>query len=74
MGDSKLTYDAYIEDPACCGVKLPLWASELADRGYKSVCAVDFYDDIFGEDLEEERLPEDYVKGEYAGIAFVFCF
>ena len=65
MGDSKLTYAA----PECWVVQLPLWASELADRGYESVSAVDFYDDIFGEDLEEERLPEDYVKGEYAGIA-----
>lgn len=51
MGDSKLTYAA----PECWGVQLPLWASELADRGYESVSAVDFYDDIFGEDLEEGK-------------------
>lgn len=28
-----------------------------------------FYDDIFGDDLEEHRLPEDYRSGEYGGIA-----
>ena len=38
-------------------------------KGYPGVSAIDFYDDIFGEDLEEERLPEDYVRGEYAAIA-----
>jgi hypothetical protein len=69
MGDSKLNYETYISAPEYWGVQLPLWASELADRGYESIAAVDFYDDIFGEDLEEERLPDDYVKGEYAGIA-----
>ena len=69
MGYSKLTYEEYIEHPERWGVELPLWASELSDRGYPGVSAIDFYDDIFGEDLEEERLPEDYVRGEYAAIA-----
>lgn len=69
MGYSKLTYEEYIEHPERWGVELPFWATELSDRGYSGVSAIDFYDDIFGEDLEEERLPEDYVRGEYAGIA-----
>lgn len=58
-----------VSHPEIWGTKLPKWADELAARGYKGVCAVDFYGDIFGEDLEEERLPEDYKHGEYAGIA-----
>lgn len=69
MGCSKLTYDEYIEHPERWGTELPLWAKELSELGYPGVSAIDFYDDIFGEDLEEERLPEEYVHGEYAGIA-----
>ena len=69
MGYSKLTYEEYIEHPEQWGTELPLWAKELSEMGYPGVSAIDFYDDIFGEDLEEERLPEEYVRGEYAGIA-----
>lgn len=69
MGSSRVTYEDMVSHPEIWGTKLPKWADELAARGYKGVCAVDFYGDIFGEDLEEERLPEDYKHGEYAGIA-----
>lgn len=73
MGYSKLTYDAYISNhdywAGQKGVELPKWASELSERGCVSVSAIDFYDDIFGEDLEEARMPEDYVTGEYGAIA-----
>jgi hypothetical protein len=69
MGYSNLTYEQYIEHPEVWGADLPKWASELADRGYKGICAIDFYDDIFDEDLESSRLPEDYKTGEYGGIA-----
>ena len=69
MGYSKLTYEEYIEHPEQWGTEFPLWAKELSEMGYSGVSAIDFYDDIFGEDLEEERLPEEYVRGEYAGIA-----
>lgn len=69
MGYSKLTYEEYIEHPEQWGTELPLWAKELSEMGYPGVSAIDFYDDILGEDLEEERLPEEYVRGEYAGIA-----
>ena len=69
MGYSKLTYDEYVNNPYKYGTKIPLWAYEIADKGYKGISAIDFYDDIFGEDLETERLPEDYVTGEYGGIA-----
>lgn len=69
MGYSKLTYEEYVCSPDVYGTDIPQWAAEIAERGCVGVSAIDFYDDIFGEDLEEERLPEDYVTGEYAGIA-----
>ena len=69
MGYSKLTYEEFIQSPEVWGVQAPQWADELSERGYSGVCAIDFYDDIFGEDLEEERMPEDYQRGEYGGIA-----
>ena len=69
MGYSKLTYEEYIIHPEVYGIDLPKCAQQIAAKGYQGVSAVDFYDDIFGEDLEEERMPEDYRTGEYAGIA-----
>lgn len=72
MGYSKLTYDEYMSNYEYWieqGVTVPKWAEELSGKGYKSVCAIDFYDDIFGEDLEEHRMPEDYQTGEYGAIA-----
>lgn len=69
MGYSKLTYEQYIERPEAWKSELPLWAKELSERGFPGVSAVDFYDDIFGEDLEEECLPQEYKRGEYGGIA-----
>ena len=80
MGYTKLNYEDYQENIdywlGSEGVELPLWASEISNKGYRSVCAIDFYDDIFGDDLEEHRLPEDYRSGEYGGIAverYIFC-
>ena len=72
LGYSKLTYEEYIENPEVYlarGILAPKWANELYGKGYKGVCAIDFYDDIFGGDLEEHRMPEDYRTGEYAAIA-----
>lgn len=72
MGYSKLTYLDYLTNEDYWkeqGVELPKWSSEIYEKGGKPVCAIDFYDDIFGEDLEEQRLPEDYRSGEYGGIA-----
>lgn len=69
MGYSKLTYEEYIEHPEVWGISIPKWANELSAKGYKGISAIDFYDDIFGDDLEEERMPDDYVTGEYAAIA-----
>lgn len=69
MGYSSLTYDEFLDCPYAYGGVAPLWADELSFKGYRSISALDFYDDIFGEDLEEERLPDDYITGEYAGIA-----
>lgn len=64
LGYSKLTYEEYIENPEfylARGILAPKWANELYGKGYKGVCAIDFYDDIFGGDLEEHRMPEDYL-------------
>lgn len=72
MGYSKLTYDTYIQNIGYWlskGILAPAWAQELYLKGYKPVCAIDFYYDVFGEDLEPHRLPEDYKTGEYAAIA-----
>lgn len=73
MGYTKLTYDDYVDNVdywyGDLGIELPMWAHELSARGYRSVSALDFYDDLFGEDLEPSRLPEDYRTGEYAAIA-----
>jgi DNA-binding phage protein len=72
MGYTKLDYEGYLENIdywlGAKGMELPLWADRIADKGGRSVCAIDFYDDIFGDDLEEHRLPEDYRSGEYGGI------
>ena len=69
MGYSKLTYEEYSDNPAVWQIAPPKWAFELSSKGYKGVCAIDFYDDIFGEDLELSRMPEDYRTGEYGAIA-----
>ena len=69
MGYSKLTYEDYIKNPCVWNIVPPKWVAELSEKGYKGISAIDFYDDIFGDDLEVSRLPEDYISGEYAGIA-----
>ena len=69
MGYSKLTYEEYLEHPEVYGTDIPKHADWIAEKGYRGISAVDFYDDVFGEDLEEKRMPEDYKTGEYAGIA-----
>lgn len=73
VGHTKLDYDEYQANIdywlGSEGVELPLWSDEISDKGFKSVSAIDFYDDIFGDYLEKHRLPEDYRSGEYGGIA-----
>lgn len=68
---TRLTYTDLVEHPEFWTdtVDVPNWASELYDRGLEPVSAVDFYDDVFGQDLEPHRLPEDYRTGEYGAIA-----
>ena len=72
MGFSKLDYDQYLNDQDFwkedLGIELPNWSYEISEYG-KATSALDFYDDIFGEDLEPERMPEDYRTGEYGAIA-----
>ena len=77
MGYSKLDYFGYLENESFWrskSVSLPLWVSEVVDLGGEPVCAIDFYDDIFGDDLEESRVPEDYVNGEYGAIALEITY
>ena len=73
MGYSKLTYDKYLEDIdfflGDLQLQAPQWADELSAMGFESVCAIDFYEDIFGEDLAPHRLPADCQSGEYSAIA-----
>lgn len=73
VGYSSLSYDDYVENidywVGSLGIQPPLWASKLSEKGYTSVSAVDFYNDLFGDDLEVGRMPDDYITGEYAGIA-----
>lgn len=70
---SKLDYDNYIQNSdywhGALGIELPNWATDIYDMGGEPVSALDFYDDIFGLDLEPHRLPDDYQTGEYAAIA-----
>ena len=70
MGYSKLTYEEFVSAPEVFGAVPPKWADAIAARGYPGICAVDFYGNIFGEDLEDARdSAEAYCVGEYAGIA-----
>lgn len=73
MGYTKLHYDDYQENIDYWygeqGIILPKWADEISAIG-ESTSALDFYDDIFGDDLEEHKdNPYEYQKGEYAAIA-----
>ena len=56
MGYSKLTYEEYIENPDVWNITPPKWASQLSEKGYVGRCAIDFYDDIFGDDLEGQMI------------------
>ena len=72
MGYSKMTYENFKENETYwkeVGMSLPSWAEDIYVKGGDPVSAIDFYDDLFGEYLEEERMPEDYKTGEYAAIA-----
>lgn len=69
MGLCKVKYEDIEEHPEVYGDVLPKWAVELSGKGYKGVSAIDFYDDIFMDDLAEKSLPEDYKTGEYSAIA-----
>jgi len=72
MGYTKLTYEEYIDNidywKFSKGVELPNYAEYLSELGFSGVCACDFYDDIFRDDLEPHREKEDYREGEYGGI------
>ena len=73
MSYSHLNYQEYIENIdywfGTLHVLPPRWAQRLDELGYESISALDFYDDLFGEDLEPHRLPKDYQTGDYAAIA-----
>ena len=68
---SRLTYEGYMESPEVwseTGVTVPKWAGELSGCGFQGVSAIDFYDDIFKDELEDPCAPEDYKTGQYGGI------
>lgn len=46
-----------------------MWANEVSEMGGIPISAIDFYNDLFGQDLELSRMPEDYQTGEYGAIA-----
>ena len=72
---SKFNYRDYIDNQGFYNshnIFLPNFAYELDLKGYESVCACDFYEDIFCNSnilLEEKRNKEDYITGEYGAIA-----
>lgn len=72
---SKFSYREYIDNQAFYnsnGIYLPSFAYELDLKGYESICACDFYEDIFYNtsiSLESKRSKDDYVVGEYGAIA-----
>lgn len=75
MGFSKATFSDLISDPDLYNLVnsdhtliLPNHAAELYQAGYPEICAIDFYESIFGEDLAPHREREDYQTGEYCGI------
>lgn len=68
---TKLTYEEWLENPEFwmpTGVGMPQLAQDLYELGYKGISALDFYSDIFGENLEDACVPEDYRTGQYGGI------
>lgn len=75
LNKSKFSYKEYIDNQAFYNshnIFLPNFAYELDLKGYESVCACDFYEDIFCHSnilLEEKRNKEDYITGEYGAIA-----
>ena len=72
MGSTRLDYEVYLQDidywngEKC--IAPPKWADELYQKGFKPMCAVDFYEDVFGDGLAPDRSVRDYRKGEYSGI------
>lgn len=72
---SKFSYTEYKDNEAFYNshnIFLPNHADDLASRGFESVCACDFYEDIFCNtniQLESKRNKKDYVTGEYGAIA-----
>lgn len=74
MGYPQLYYDEYYDNidywMGDLGVQLPKWADEVSALGCPGVSAYDFYEDLFGDYLEDHKEdPEDYESGEYAAIA-----
>ena len=72
MDFSKLTYEEFVENRDYWegekGVHLPKWSEELSGCGFPGVSAIDFYGDIFKDELEDSCAPEDYKTGQYGGI------
>ncbi len=72
MDFSRLTYEEFVENRDYWegekGVHLPQWSEEISRCGFPGVSAIDFYGDIFKDELEDACAPEDYKTGQYGGI------
>ena len=58
MGYPKLSYQSYLDEEEFwleAGIQAPRWSAELYEKGYEPMTAIDFYDDLFGDDLEPDR-------------------
>lgn len=70
---TRLTYLQFASDPGlyCEQEKnrFPKFAEQLSLLGYPGVNALDFYGDLFGDELQEEQQDkESYQQGEYSAI------
>lgn len=65
----KFTVDEYYDSPEYWSyeVELPKWAKELHEKGYKGICALDFYDELFNDDDIAPKVEgKKFIKGQYS--------
>lgn len=65
----KFTVDDYFEHPGYWSseVRLPNWAEAMFDKGYKGICALDFYETLFDDDYIAEKVSgKKFIQGKYS--------